>query len=183
MIGGSFDPPHEGHLHIASWSLKLLPLENVWWIVTKQNPLKKNKPSEFAKRLENTRRLISDTNMLVKDIENKLNINYTIELIQYLKKKYPNKNFVWMMGADGMCQFHKWKDWEKIFHLVPIIIFARPGYTNFWNSTAATQFKENFVPAEDIDLLNKFSIPIWTFFDIPKKNISSTEIREKIDNI
>ena len=166
-------------MNIANWALKLLPLENVWWIVSKRNPLKKNIPNDFAKRLEQTKRLVSGSNMLVKDIENKFDINYTIDLLSCLKKEHTDTNFVWLMGADSMFTFHEWKDWQIIFQMVPIVIFARPGYNGFWSSIAASKYKGNFVRAEKFDLLNKFKTPIWTFFDTPEKDISSTEIRNK----
>ncbi len=177
LVGGSFDPPHEGHMHIATWALSTLPIDKLWWVVSRRNPLKKHSPSDFKKRFDDTKEVVNHSDMLVTDIEIKFDVNFTVDLNKRLKIEYPTVNFIWVMGADGLKQFHKWKDWETIFEMVPIAIFARPGYNEFSKTVAAIKYKDSFLSSDNAIQLPYHKAPAWAFFNIPMKNISSTEIR------
>lgn len=177
LVGGSFDPPHEGHMHIASWALNTLPIDKLWWVVSRRNPLKKHNPADFQKRFNDTKKVVAHSKMLVTDIEIKFNVNFTVDLIKRLKMEYPKVNFIWIMGADGLKQFHKWKDWETIFEMIPIAIFARPGYNGLSTTVAALKYKDSFLSSDNAVQLPFYKAPAWAFFNIPMKNISSTDIR------
>lgn len=177
LVGGSFDPPHEGHMHIAKWALSTLPLDKLWWVVSQRNPLKAHSFTDFQKRFDDTKKLVNQSNMLVTDVERQLNVNFSVDLIKRLKIEYPTVKFIWIMGADGLKHFHKWKDWEVIFEMLPIAIFARPGYNEFSTTVAALKYKDSFLPSDNAVQLPYRKAPAWAFFNIPMKNISSTEIR------
>ena len=177
LIGGSFDPPHEGHMHVAKWALRSLPLDKLWWVVSKRNPLKKQSTTDFKNRIKNTQKLVKQPKMLVTDLEAVFDTEFTVDFLSKVKSEYPKGNFIWIMGADGLNNFHKWKHWEKIFEMIPIAIFARPNYSDFLTTVAGKKYSKNLLPENRSNQLMQCKAPAWAFFDIPLKNISSTEIR------
>ena len=118
LIGGSFDPPHEGHMHVAKWALRSLPLDKLWWVVSKRNPLKKQSTTDFKNRIKNTQKLVKQPKMLVTDLEAVFDTEFTVDFLSKVKSEYPKGNFIWIMGADGLNNFHEWKHWEKIFEMI-----------------------------------------------------------------
>ena len=179
LIGGSFDPPHEGHMHIAKWALRSLPLDKLWWVVSKRNPLKKQSTTDFENRIKNTQKLVKQPKMLVTDLEAVFDTEFTVDFLCKVKSEYPKGNFTWIMGADGLNNFHEWKHWEKIFEMIPIAIFARPSYSDFLTTVAGKKYSKNLLPENRSNQLMQCKAPAWAFFDIPLKNISSTEIRNR----
>ena len=128
VLGGTFNPPHKGHLFISNYALQRLELGEIWWIVTKKNPLKK-KTKNHLKRLEDVKKFRKNRNIKIIETCDSKETIYTIDVIRYLYKTYPDKKFIWLMGIDNLKSFHLWKDWKKIFYNIPIAIFDRPFYS------------------------------------------------------
>ena len=127
LFGGSFDPAHEGHRHVAETALKRLGLDRVWWLVTPQNPLKP-KSSSLKKRVASARKQARGPKMVVTDIEARLGCGYTYETLRQLKALYPGVRFTLVMGADNLANFQQWKNWEEVAEAIPIAIVSRPGF-------------------------------------------------------
>jgi len=126
LFGGSFDPAHEGHAHVAETALKRLDLDRVWWLVSPQNPLKA-RSSPFAERLRSAQAMARGSKMIVTDFEHRLGLAYTFETIRALKRLYPGIAFTLVMGEDNLSNFRKWRRWREVAAAVPIAIVSRPG--------------------------------------------------------
>lgn len=126
LFGGSFDPAHEGHAHVAETALKRLGLDRVWWLVSPQNPLKA-KSGPFDRRLASAKRLARGRNMVVTDIEARLGVQYTYQSLRALKRLYPGVSFTLIIGADQLAGFKAWRNWREIAQSVPIAVISRPG--------------------------------------------------------
>ena len=131
LLGGSFNPAHEGHLHISREALKRLDLDEVWWLVSPQNPLKQRAGmAPLADRLKRARALVAGEKRLrVTDLETRLGTYYTVDTLRALRRRLPRLQFVWLMGADNLLQLAQWNNWPEIFDLVPIAVFDRPPYS------------------------------------------------------
>jgi nicotinate-nucleotide adenylyltransferase len=126
LFGGSFDPAHEGHAHVAETALKRLALDKIWWLISPQNPLKP-KSSPFATRLQSAQDQAHGPRMEVTDLEQKLGCAYTYQTLRALKRLYPGVEFTLVMGADNLANFRKWKNWREVAAAVPVAIVSRPG--------------------------------------------------------
>jgi nicotinate-nucleotide adenylyltransferase len=129
LFGGSFNPPHEGHAHVAETALRELDLDKVIWLVSPQNPLKGPTAMTLAERVAATRQLARGPKMVVSDIEARMGTNYTIDTLHALIRRFPGVQFVWLMGSDNLAGFHRWEEWKAIARLVPIAVAPRPGTT------------------------------------------------------
>jgi len=127
LFGGSFNPAHEGHVHVSCEALKRLGVDEVWWLVSPANPLKEvSSYAEYELRLEHARFITRHIPAIrVVDIEAKLGIHYTIDVIRYLQSRYPDTHFTWVMGADNLVSFHRWQGWREILARVPVVVFNR----------------------------------------------------------
>lgn len=181
ILGGTFDPPHIGHLRLSNIALKKLRLDEIWWVVSLDNPLKKDKViSKFEKRLELAKKYVTGNKILVSDIEKKLKTQFTVDVINYLQKKYPKKKFVWIMGVDNLKKFHLWKDWKKIISKVPIAIFDRPFYSlNILNNKSLSFYKGKRVNYLKANIFKKFLPPCWIFLTGWSTSISSSKIKKE----
>jgi len=181
LLGGSFNPAHEAHLEISRVALDKLDLDAVWWLVSPQNPLKS--PDETAaldSRMDQAKAMATDRRIFVTDLERKLGTTYTAETLDNLVRRLPDSHFVWLMGADNLEQFCRWKDWKKIGHTVVFAIFDRPGYSRAHEtSEAADYFRASQIPPEQASGLALMKAPAWTFIRDTKNPLSSTEIRRK----
>jgi nicotinate-nucleotide adenylyltransferase len=126
LFGGSFDPAHEGHAHVAETALKRLALDHVWWLVSPQNPLKP-KSTPFDQRLASARAAAHGSKMIVTDLERRLGCAFTYQTIRALKRRYPGVDFTLIMGADNLVHFRKWRNWREVARAVPVAIVSRPG--------------------------------------------------------
>ena len=126
LLGGSFDPAHAGHAHVAETALARLGLDCVWWLVSPQNPLKP-KSSPLSHRLASARRVARGRDMIVTDVETRLGTTYTIDTLKQLTRRFPGAKFVWLMGADNLAGFEHWRGWQQIARTVPICVVSRPG--------------------------------------------------------
>lgn len=125
LFGGSFDPAHEGHAHVAETALRRLGLDRVWWLVSPQNPLKP-KSSPIAQRLASAREAAQGGRMVVTDLESRLGCGFTYQTLRKLKRLYPEVRFTLVMGADNLANFRKWRNWREVARAIPIAIVSRP---------------------------------------------------------
>ena len=127
LLGGSFDPAHEGHAHITREAMKRMGLDAVWWLVTPANPLKARQPAPMPERIARAQAVMADPRVKVTGLEARLGTVRTLDTVRALKARYPGVTFVWLMGADNLVQFHKWGRWRDILRTLPIGVLARPG--------------------------------------------------------
>ena len=185
ILGGSFNPAHRGHLHVSKQALDLMYLDEVWWMVSPQNPLKSsNGMAEFGVRIESAHIMARDSRIRVTDIEADLGTTYTAETLRKLKEIYSKANFVWLMGADNLIQISKWRDWQDIFRAVPIAVFTRPTYTNrALTGFAAKRFSRYRIGEGQVSKLSVMQAPAWSFLNIKPDAISATRVRAGIGAI
>jgi nicotinate-nucleotide adenylyltransferase len=180
LFGGSFDPAHEGHVHLTRQALARMGLDQVWWLVSPGNPLKARQPAPMAARLARARALMTDPRVKITDLEAKLGTRATIDTLRRLQAIYPGVHFVWLMGADNLVQFHKWNRWRDILRAVPVGVLARPGLgVAARSSVAARAFGVNQI-ARGENLRGK-AAPAWCFVNMPMKAASSSAIRARGD--
>jgi nicotinate-nucleotide adenylyltransferase len=180
LLGGSFDPPHEGHVQISRAALKRFDLDQLWWLVTPGNPLKENPPASMTRRINAAREIMDHPRVRISDIEARLNTRYTAQTLRELRKLYPQVRFVWLMGADNLAHFHRWKNWRGIMESVPVGVLARPGdRISARLSRAARIYSQHRIPAGQSHLLARASSPAWCFLNVPMTKASSTEIRKR----
>jgi nicotinate-nucleotide adenylyltransferase len=178
LLGGSFNPPHEGHVHVSNAALKKLHLDYVWWLVSPQNPLKPSRGmASFAKRLEGAERLANPhPRMIATGIEADLGTQFTIDTLRALKRHFPHVHFVWLMGSDNLLQIPRWRRWQQIFSEVPIAVVARPGSAlPARQSKAAIRFKSHLLPADT--RLAQAKPPAWTVIEMKRNPSSGTRLR------
>lgn len=180
LLGGSFDPPHEGHVHITRWALRTLALDRVWWLVSPGNPLKARGPAEIERRLEACRRIMRHPRVDITDIERHLGTRYTAQTLAALSRRYGGVRFVWLMGADNLKSFHRWEAWEWIMRNYPIGVLARPGeQLRAGLSPAAQRFADRRLPQGGAAELGHGDVPRWVLITGPMSGRSSTEIRDR----
>lgn len=179
ILGGSFNPPHEGHVEITRIALARLQLDRVWWLVTPGNPLKQNGslPS-LEDRMAACRRLLADPKVIVTGFEAELGTPFTAATLAFLARRYPTARFVWIMGADNLASFHRWQRWRTIASRVPIAVVDRPGWRHAaLASPAARAFARSFRPEAAAALLPLTPAPVWTLLSGPLSPQSSTALR------
>ena len=180
LLGGSFDPAHEGHVHITKAALKRFDLDRVWWLVSPGNPLKPHGPAAMEKRMDYAREMMDHPKVVVTDVEAHTGTRYTAATLDALKALYPGVTFVWLMGADNLAQFHLWQDWKGIMATTPVGVIARPGTRGAArNSVAAQTFEFAKLPSRASRLLGRSGAPCWCFVNVPMSAASSTEIRAR----
>jgi nicotinate-nucleotide adenylyltransferase len=181
LYGGSFNPAHEGHAHVAQTALVRLGLDRVVWLVSPQNPLKSAPPaSDLAARVAGAREQAHGPAMIVSDIEARLGFRYSIDIIRALRGRYPGVRFVWVMGADSLASFHRWRGWAEILRLIPVCVVARPGWgIRGQLAPAARRFAWARRPSSEARKLANLPPPAWIFLTAPLNFASSTEIRRR----
>jgi len=182
LLGGSFDPPHAGHVHITREALRRFGLDRVWWLVSPGNPLKTNGPAPMARRMAAAKSMMQHPRVTVSDFEQQVNTRYTAQTLQALRKAYPQTRFVWLMGADNLAQFHRWQDWRWIMRNFPVGVIARPGdRISARTSRAANLFERYRLRGREAQNLAYATAPAWCFINAPMVNLSSTQIRAGSD--
>ncbi|PJI85284.1 nicotinate-nucleotide adenylyltransferase [Yoonia maricola] len=180
LLGGSFDPPHAGHVHISKVALKRFGLDRLWWLVSPGNPLKANGPAPLADRMQAARAIMQHPRVTITDIEARIGTRYTAETLVALQQHYPGVRFVWLMGADNLAQFHLWQDWRWIMENVPIGVVARPGdRISARMSKAARVYAQSRLPGRAAHILGRAEAPAWTFVNLPLSDQSSSAIRKR----
>jgi nicotinate-nucleotide adenylyltransferase len=147
LLGGSFNPAHAGHRRISLQAIEALGLEEVWWLVSPGNPLKEGRGdmAPLPARLASARAMARRSRIVPTAIEAKLGTRYTADTLRKLKHRFPNRRFIWLMGADNLAQFHLWRDWRGIARAMPIAVIARPGYDRNAQNASAMGWLRRFV--------------------------------------
>ena len=181
LLGGSFNPPHEGHMLATRLVLTRLGLDRVWWLVTPGNPLKS--PDELAElqaRLAAARSLVSDPRVAVTDIEAQIGARFTHDTLAWLSAHARGAKFVWIMGADNLRQFDQWRNWREIADLVPIVVVDRPGSTlKALSSRAAVALSSWRTPEREARRLADMRPPAFLFLHGRRSALSSTLLRQE----
>jgi nicotinate-nucleotide adenylyltransferase len=182
LLGGSFNPAHEGHRHISLVALKHLALDHVWWLVTPQNPLKPaSNTQDLDERIKQALRLATHPRITVTNIERKLGTRYTIDTLNGLKSRYPAAHFVWVMGADNFVQLPQWRSWNEIMSAVPVAVIARPQYHLASGlSKAAIRYRSHRLKPHLAPKLVTLEPPAWTLIIDYLHLASSTKLRKAI---
>ncbi len=177
LFGGSFNPAHLGHMHVAQAGLRDLALDRIWWLVSPQNPLKPKQPS-YESRVKTVIDLPLKPRMEISPAEIEIGSHYTIDLIKGLQSRYPLTQFVFLMGADNFLQLPKWKNWQDIMQSVPVAVIARPQSPIRARLGKAAQLYQNYrIPEENSHALQYYRAPCWTYLTLPLNNLSSSVIR------
>ena len=179
LFGGSFNPPHEGHLNLCDLAIKRLELDQIWWMVTPGNPLKDT--SELApleERVKKCRAMISHPRIKITAFEAKYKVRFTADTLRIVQLLRPRNDFVWLMGADNLADFHRWQDWREIANMMPIAVIDRPGSTlSYHSSQASIALSQYRIDESDASLLSHMRPPVWTFLHGPRSSLSSTQLR------
>lgn len=182
LYGGSFNPVHEGHLHVARTAMTRLGLDRVIWLVSPQNPLKSSRETAPLKqRLAEVAAAIGSHGMIASDIETRLGSQYTIDTLRLLKARHPGVHFVWIMGADSLKDVHRWRGWTQLMREVPVAVVSRPWASlKARLSPAAKRFAHYRRPAREAPLLPLMKAPAWVYLRGPFNFASSTAMRERM---
>ena len=179
LLGGSFDPAHEGHLQITREALRRVGLDRVWWLVSPGNPLKARPPAPMAARLARARVILGDDpRVVVTDLEVLLRTRATVDTITKLQGLYPGVRFVWIMGADNLVQFHRWSRWRDILARVPVAVMARPGAGLAARLSVAARAHRG-AQVRRPELLLHHKPPVWCYLNMPLNAASSSVIRAR----
>lgn len=179
LFGGSFNPAHDGHAHVAETALMRLGLDRVIWLVSPQNPLKSSRHmAPLEKRLESARRFARGPSMVVSAAEDRLGTRYSIDTLRALQGRFPGVQFVWLMGADNLASFHLWRAWDDILRRVPVAVVARPGaLLNSRFAPAARRFAGARRSERLARVLPQTPPPAWIYLNAPLNEASSTQLR------
>lgn len=184
LMGGSFNPAHQGHVMVAALALKRLRLDRIWWLVSPQNPLKPSDgmaPLEI--RLAQARGIARHPRIEVSALEAELGTTFTADTIRLLSKRFPATRFVWVMGADNLAQMPRWRDWSHILHSVGVAVFDRPTYSlRALSGRTARRFARFRLPERRSRLLTRCRPPVWVFHHTRLDPVSATLIREGENN-
>lgn len=179
LLGGSFDPPHEGHVHITHWAVRKLELDQVWWLVSVRNPLKARQPAPVAERAGAAELLPTHPKVAVSRLEARIGSRHTCETLGYLRRRFPAARFVWLMGSDNLAALHEWRNWREIFSNAPVGVFSRPAHrAAVMNSRAARAFAGSRAQAVQPRALADMRPPAWMYLTIPLNSTASTAIRD-----
>ena len=182
LLGGSFNPAHDAHREISLTALKRLGLDQVWWLVTSGNPLKDvSKLPSLAERVRAAKGIARHPAIEVTGFDGGRGSGYTIDLLKTLKRRFPGVHFVWLMGADNLAHFHRWKAWPEIFTTMPVAVLDRPGYRLKGRAgKAAQRFAPYYVHETDAAGLALLEPPAWTILSHRLSRLSSTALRESV---
>lgn len=184
LLGGSFNPAHDGHVAMSLYALKALRLHAVWWLVSPQNPLKSSADmASLAQRLDQARRMATHPRLVVTALEVALGTRYTADTLRKLQRRFPGVRFVWLMGADNLRQIPRWRDWQDIFYRLPVAVFRRPAYPAGRTIGKAAQCFAAAWHAPATSALvaragRRQTLPAWIMFDNKLNYTSATQIRK-----
>jgi nicotinate-nucleotide adenylyltransferase len=181
LLGGSFNPAHAAHRAVSLMALKRLHLDRVWWLVSPGNPLKDNKQlPPLGDRLERARAIAADPRIDVTAIEATLGTVFSHDTVAKLRARYPDVRFVFLMGADNLTQFHRWKRWRELAFMAPIAVMDRAGLSlTALASPAALALTRWRLSEPTAPVLARSKPPAWLFLHGMKSPLSSTAIRAK----
>ncbi len=181
LFGGSFNPPHEGHMLVAEIALRRLKLDQIWWMVTPGNPLKNhNNLASLSQRIQWCNEITTHPAIKITAFELVHPTRYTADTLARVKAHHKAVNFVWIMGADNLAGFHHWQRWREIADMIPIAVIDRPGSTlSSRSSKAALALSRYRLPERDASLLPIAKTPAWAFIHGPRSSLSSTKLRNR----
>jgi nicotinate-nucleotide adenylyltransferase len=180
LLGGSFNPAHDGHRHVVDQALRRLRLDEIWLLVSPQNPLKgRDGMAEFADRMAAAARIAHSTRISARATEAALGTRYTADTLSALVARFPRTHFVWLMGADNLLQVPRWERWTRIFNTVPIAVFARPGYDKSLIGKAPRRFARARIAEARAGRLWALKPPVWVFLHTRLHPASATAIRAR----
>jgi nicotinate-nucleotide adenylyltransferase len=179
LLGGSFNPPHLAHRAISLFAIKRLKLDRVWWLVSPGNPLKDTGHlRELKQRAQAAREVAADPRIDVTCLESVIGTRYTVDTINYLRRRASTLRFVWIMGADNLAQFHRWQHWQRIATAVPMAVIDRPPQSfRALAAPAARALASYRLPESEAGKLADRRAPAWVFLTGLKLNLSSTGLR------
>lgn len=179
LLGGSFNPAHSGHRRISLFAAEALGVEEVWWLVSPGNPLKPAKGmAPLSVRLRSARKRARGSIIRATAIEHSLGTRFTVDTLTELVRRYPNRRFIWLMGADNLAQFPQWRDWRRIAALMPIAVIARPGYNDRAQAARAMGWLREFVrPATHAKHWTEWRTPALVQLRFRPDKSSATAIR------
>jgi nicotinate-nucleotide adenylyltransferase len=179
LFGGTFNPPHEAHRAASLLALKRLGLDRIWWLVTPGNPLKENRAlPPLERRIMASRKMASHPGIEVTGIEAALRTRFTYDTVKKLQARFPQVHFVFIIGADNLAGFHRWKNWRALADMIPIAVVDRPDYDLSALATpAASTLARARIDESDAALLALLAPPVWVFLHGLKSELSSTALR------
>ena len=179
LLGGSFNPAHGGHRDISLYALKQLKLDQIWWLVSPQNPLKPSRDMAPLKtRLHKADAVARHPKIVATDLETSLGTRYTIDTLRALRRRFPRTSFVWLMGADNLKQIPKWRKGLEIFEVVPVAVLRRPTYASGYRSgKAAQRFAHAWLPSRRGKSLARLQPPAWMVLNNKYNWLSAPDIR------
>ncbi|WP_142849985.1 nicotinate-nucleotide adenylyltransferase [Telmatospirillum sp. J64-1] len=179
LLGGSFNPAHDGHRYISEMALKRLGLDEIWWLVSPQNPLKaRTGMASLETRLDQARRVAAHPRIRISGMEKALGTRYTADTLAKLRQRFPFVRFVWLIGDDNLAQFPRWKNWHDIFSGVGIAVFARGQYSfSVLAGKAAKRYARARIEAARAPAVAVKPPPVWVYLPIRRHPASATQIR------
>lgn len=180
LLGGSFNPAHRGHRQLALGAIKALGLDEVWLMVSPGNPLK-DRATDMAPlhaRLGSAQRIARHAPIRATAIETRLGTRYTADTLAEIVRRYPRDRFIWLMGADNLAQFDRWRDWRRIASTTPIAVVARPGYYSAAHRGKAWAWLRQFVrPASHLNDWTSWRPPALVLLRFNPDPASATLLR------
>ena len=180
LLGGSFNPAHNGHRHISLEAMRALGLDEVWWLVSPGNPLKEGARdmAPFEARMASAQSMARGTRIRASDFEQREGTRYTVDTVRRLKQRHPEHRFIWLLGSDTLPNFHKWRDWRRLAREVPVAVIRRPGYDSAAHAARAMGWLKRFVhPSSQAGHWTEWSAPAIIFLRLSPDPTSATAIR------
>ena len=180
ILGGSFNPAHRAHRAMSLAAMAALGLVEVWWLLSPGNPLKDEARdmAPYEARLASARAMARRSRIRASDFEARSGTRYTVDTLKLLMRRFPKHRFVWLMGEDTVAQFHQWKRWRDLAHMVPIAVISRPGYDDDARAARAMGWLRHFVrPASQARNWTEWSVPAISFLRLPPDRTSATSLR------
>lgn len=179
LLGGSFNPAHGGHRRISLAALGALGLDELWWLVSPGNPLKPVQGmAPLGARFKSARRMARRAPIVPTAIERELGTRFTVDTLAALQRRYPRRDFVWLMGSDNLAQFHRWHRWREIARMMPIAVIARPGYDAAAMASPAMAWLRRYrVPAASFKARGRWSAPTLVLLRFDPDPRSATALR------
>ena len=180
LLGGSFNPAHQGHRNISLEALEALGLDEVWWLVSPGNPLKEGAKdmAPFEARFASAEAMALQSPIKVSDFEVEAGTRYTVDTVREIQKRYPEDRFIWLMGEDSVAQFHQWKNWRKLADSLPIAVIHRTGYDQSAHAARAMGWLRRFVrPSSQAKHWTDWSAPAILLLRLTPDPTSATGLR------
>jgi nicotinate-nucleotide adenylyltransferase len=180
LLGGSFNPAHAGHRRISLEAMRVLGLDEVWWLVSPGNPLKEGAKdmAPYAARMIAAERMASRSRIRVSNFEQGSGTRFTVDTVRLLKRRHPGHRFIWLLGSDNLPNFHFWRDWRGLAREVPIAVIRRPGYDSAARAARVMGWLRRFVhPSSQAKRWTEWSAPAILFLRLPPDPTSATAIR------